>query len=211
MGGRCPGDRVLPDLRIVGQRLDVLGDLLLVLAVLEQRRAGGPEDRRALAVGEFRLRRHLQLAGIVPVLRHAQRRVEVLGVVADPLGGECDLVGRAVDAAVGSTCEQDVGMRERHDLLHQHQRLDGGIAGEVEQALVGVDVAAHAVGHRRQRAPAVRVEGRAERRRAGIDHRLRVLPDTRPRSRAGVSGSPASVAIPACQPMPIMSSRNGQL
>ena len=67
------------------------------------------------------------------------------------------------------------GCEQRHDLLHQHQRLDGGIAGEVEQALLGVDVAAHAVRHGCERAPAMRIEGRAERRRAGIDHRLRVL------------------------------------
>ena len=65
-------------------------------------------------------------------------------------------------------------MRQRHDLLHQLQRLDRGVAGEVEQALRRVDVAAHAVRHRRQRAPAMRIEGGAERRGTGIDDRLGV-------------------------------------
>ena len=63
-------------------------------------------------------------------------------------------------------------MRHRHDALHQLQRFDRGVAGEVEQALRRVDVAAHAVRHRRERTPAVRVERRTERRGAGIDDRL---------------------------------------
>ena len=62
------GDRVLPDLLVVGQRLDVLGRLLLVLAVLEERAAGRPEHRRAFAVGELRQRAEMQLLRIVPVL-----------------------------------------------------------------------------------------------------------------------------------------------
>ena len=45
----------------------------------------------------------MQLLRIVPARRHAQRRVEVLEVEADPLGGEGDLVGRAVDAGVRSS------------------------------------------------------------------------------------------------------------
>ena len=108
MAARGADDRVLPDLLVVGQRLDVLGRLLLVLAVLEQRAAGRPEHRRALAVGELRQRAEVQLLRIVPVLRHAQRRVEVLVVVADALGGEGDLVRRSVDAAVRGALEQDV-------------------------------------------------------------------------------------------------------
>src|SRR5262249_4870025 len=74
---RGADDRVLPDLLVVGQRLYVLGRLLLVLAVLEERAAGRPEHRRALAVLELRQRAQMQLLRIVPARRHAQRRVEV--------------------------------------------------------------------------------------------------------------------------------------
>ena len=62
----------------------------------------------------------------IAAARHAQRRVEVLGVVGDALGGERHLVRRAVDAAVGRPGQQDVRMGERHDLLHELERLDLG-------------------------------------------------------------------------------------
>ena len=100
----------------------------------------------------------MQQLRIVPARGHAQRRVEVFEVEADALGGEGDFVRRAVDAGVRRAFEQDVGVREGHDLLHQLQRLDGGLAGEVEQAFRRVDVGAHAVRDRRQRAPAMRIE-----------------------------------------------------
>jgi hypothetical protein len=101
VSGLGPGDRVAPDLRIVGQGLDVLRRLLLVLAMLQEARAGGPEHRRALAAGELGRRCELEQRRVVPVLGHAQRRVEVLSVVADPLGGEGDLVRSSVHAAIG--------------------------------------------------------------------------------------------------------------
>ena len=48
----------------------------------------------------------------------------------------------------------------------------GGVAGEVEQALGRVHIGAHAVGDRRQRTPAVRIECRAPWRGLGIDDLL---------------------------------------
>ena len=42
--------------------------------------------------------------------------------------------------------------------------FDGRIAGEIKEALLRIDVAAHAVSERHQRAPAMRVECRSERR-----------------------------------------------
>ena len=105
MSGLRPRDRVLPDLHVVGQCLDVFGGFLLVLAMLEQCRTGRPEHGRALAIGELRQGTEMQRLGIVPILRHAKRRIEVLGVVTDPLSGESNLVGGAIDAAVGRTGE----------------------------------------------------------------------------------------------------------
>src|SRR6266542_2089131 len=49
MGRLRTRNRVLPDAIVEGQRLHVLGGFVLVLAVLEQTRASGPEDRRAQA------------------------------------------------------------------------------------------------------------------------------------------------------------------
>src|SRR5271165_1346604 len=93
-------DRVLPDLRVVGQRLDVLGRLFLVLTILEQGASCRPEHRRALAVGELRQRAQMQELGVIPVRGHPQRRVEVFEVEADPLRGEGDLIRGSVDAGI---------------------------------------------------------------------------------------------------------------
>src|SRR5271165_4714309 len=84
----------------VGQRLDVLGRLFLVLTILEQGASCRPEHRRALAVGELRQRAQMQELGVIPVRGHPQRRVEVFEVEADPLRGEGDLIRGSVDAGI---------------------------------------------------------------------------------------------------------------
>src|ERR1700722_8965550 len=53
-------DRILPNLLIIGQRLDVLGGFLFVLTILEQCAAGGPEHGRTVAVRELRQRAEMQ-------------------------------------------------------------------------------------------------------------------------------------------------------
>ena len=92
------------------------------------------------------------------------------------------------------------GLPKRHDLLHQLQRLDGGLAGEVEQALGRVDLAAHAVRDRRQRTPAMRNRrsrptARPWSRRSSWRRR-----GNRPRSRARRRRRPALPVMPECQP-----------
>src|SRR5579859_5867957 len=66
MARRCTADRILPDAVVVGQRLHVLGGLVLVLAVLEQTGAGRPEDGRTLAAYRLRQRTKLQLRWVWP-------------------------------------------------------------------------------------------------------------------------------------------------
>ena len=125
-------DRVLPYLRVIGQRLDVFSRFFFILAMLEQRAAGGPEHCRTLAIGELRQWSQMQGLRIVPVGGHAQRCVEIFEVAADPLCSPGDLVWRSVDTGVGCAFEQDVGISKRHDLLHHLQSFDGWFAGEVE-------------------------------------------------------------------------------
>ena len=108
MAGRAAADRVLPDAVVERERLHVLGGLLLVLAVLEQARASGPEDGCPLTTLGLRQRAELELARIGPGRREAQRCVLVLDEVGRLLGGEGVLVGRVVHAGVGRTSGQDV-------------------------------------------------------------------------------------------------------
>jgi hypothetical protein len=60
MTARGPDDRILPDLRVVGQGLNVLDHLFLVLTMLEERASCRPEHRRTFAVGELRQRAQMQ-------------------------------------------------------------------------------------------------------------------------------------------------------
>src|SRR5919199_6997142 len=103
MAGRraATADRFLPDALVVGQRLEIFGRLLLVLAVLEQGRARVPEDRAPLTVGKLGERPQLQLARVRPGVGRAHRRVLVLGVIRDLPRGELVLIRGVIDTVIG--------------------------------------------------------------------------------------------------------------
>ena len=109
----------------------------------------------------FGKRAEMQELRIVPARGHAQRCVEVLEIKADALRFEGLFISGRVDAGVGGALEQNVGIRIGHDLFHQLQGLDRGLAGEVEQAFGRIDLRAHAVRDRHERTPAMGVERRA--------------------------------------------------
>ena len=78
-------DGVLPDALVADEAIHVLAGLFLVLAVLQQHRASGPEDRAAGAVFGLRQRAEANLARILPGAGEAQVRILVLDVVRNLL------------------------------------------------------------------------------------------------------------------------------
>src|SRR5207237_5577580 len=117
------GNRVLPDVLVVRERLHVLGGFVLVLSILEQTRAGGPEDGRTLATTSLRQRPKRQLRRIRPGRREPQWRVLVLHEIGGLLRGECILVRGVVHTGVRGARVQHVRRRQVLQLLHDLQRL----------------------------------------------------------------------------------------
>src|ERR1700722_7686462 len=173
-------DRILPNLRIVGQRLDVLGGFLFVLTILEQCAARRPEHGRAFAVRELWQGAEMQELRIIPARGHAQRCVEILEIKADALRFEGLFISGRVDAGVRGALEQNVRIRIGDDLFHQLQGLDRGLAGEVEQAFGRIGLRAHAVRNRHERTPAMGVERRAPGPRFRIHDLLRTCEELVP-------------------------------